>query len=192
MADELSEKILKNCSQTLAGLKTGTIFNISDMPVRVLEDQINELNEKLNSLGVFIERVKSKKNNSLIYVYRKSQLERDLMKQEAVNILRDFGYPEAEILTGVALEKKVKYLMKRLSDYDCFPHEIGLFLGFPVRDVLEFIRHEGRDCLACGFWKVYCDEKKALNTFRRYRICARIYETAAAQKRPIEEMTVAA
>ena len=44
MADELSEKILKNCSQTLAGLKTGSIFNISDMPVSVLEEQISELN----------------------------------------------------------------------------------------------------------------------------------------------------
>lgn len=192
MADELSEKILKNCSQTLAGLKTGSIFNISDMPVSVLEEQISELNEKLNSLGVFIERVRSKKNNSLIYVYRKTQLGKDLTNSGAIKILKDFGYPDAETLTDTALEKKVKYLMKRLSDYDCFPHEIGLFLGFPVKDVEEFIRHDGRDCLACGFWKVYCDEKKALNTFRRYRICARIYETAAAQKRPIEEMTVAA
>jgi hypothetical protein len=192
MADELSEKILINCSQTLAGLKTGSIFNISDMSVEVLEKQISELNGKLNGLGVFIERIRSKKNNSLIYVYRKTQLERDLLKPEAANILREFGYPDSAISSDTAITEKVKHLMNRLSDYDCFPHEIGLFLGFPVKDVEEFIRHEGRDCLACGFWKVYCDKKKAMNTFHRYRICARIYETAAAQKRPIEEMTVAA
>ena len=192
MADELSEKILRNCSQTLAGLKTGTIFNISDMPVSILEFQIAVLNSKLNPLGIFIERVRSKKNNSLIYVYRRSQLLKDLDRTGVREILRPIGYPECGLTKDIILDGQIQYLMKRLSDYDCFPHEIGLFLGFPVEDVEEFIRHDGHDCVACGFWKVYCNKKEALSTFRRFRICARIYENAILEKRPIESMTVAA
>lgn len=192
MADELSEKILKNCSQTLAGLKTGSIFNISDMPVSVLEFQIAVLNSKLNPLGIYIERIRSKKSNSLLYVYRRSQLIKDLIRPGVREILRSFDYPECGPSCEAILEGQVQFLMQRLSDYDCFPHEIGLFLGFPVDDVKEFIRHEGRDCIACGYWKVYFNKNKALSTFRQFRICARIYEIAAMEKRPIEEMTVAA
>ena len=192
MAEELSEKLLRNCSQTLAGLKTGSIFNISDIPVNTLQFQIAVLNARLNPLGIFIERIRSKKSNSLLYVYRKSQLEHDLCDERACEILRALGYPECGATSDIILEGKVRYLMKRLSDYDCFPHEIGLFLGFPVEDVKEFIHHDGRDCIACGFWKVYCNKSKALNTFRRFRICARIYENAAERKIPVEIMTVAA
>ncbi len=192
MADELSEKLLRNCSQTLAGLKTGTIFNISDIPVSVLEFQIAILSAKLNPLGIYIERIRSKKNNSLIYVYRRSQLINDLCDEGACEILRSFGYPECGATEDIILDGRVNFLMKRLSDYECFPHEIGLFLGFPVEDVEEFIRRDGRDCLTCGFWKVYCNKTKALDTFRRYRICARIYENAADRNCPIESMTVAA
>ncbi|WP_036606326.1 DUF3793 family protein [Oribacterium sp. P6A1] len=192
MAEELSEKLLRNCSQTLAGLKTGTIFNISDIPVSVLEFQIAILSAKLNPMGVYIKRIRSKKNNSLLYVYRKNQLINDLCNETACEILRSLGYPECGATEDIILEGRVDFLMKRLSDYDCFPHEIGLFLGFPVEDVEEFIRNDGRDCLTCGFWKVYCNKAQALNTFRRFRICARIYENAAIRKIPIESMTVAA
>lgn len=192
MAEELSVKLLRNCSQTLAGLKTGSIFNISDIPASVLELQIAVISSKLNPLGIYIKRINSKKNNSLLYVYRRSQLIRDLSREEACRLLRTFGYPECGATADIILDGQVEHLMKRLSDYECFPHEIGLFLGFPAEDVKEFIRHDGRDCLACGFWKVYCNKAQAMNTFRRFRICARIYERAAEKKCPIEIMTVAA
>ena len=79
---------------------------------------------------------------------------------------------------------------ERLTDYDCFPHEIGLFLGFPVEDVKAFIEKDGHDCLTCGFWKVYCNKSQALETFRQYKICARIYNEAADLKIPVTRMTV--
>ncbi|SFG42440.1 DUF3793 family protein [Oribacterium sp. WCC10] len=192
MANELSEKLLRNCSQTLAGIKTGSIFNISDMEVSLLESQIKEISEKLNPLGVYIERIKSKKNNSLVYVYRKSQLIQDMKQPGAMDILKSFGYPSGRTVMETLAEECVEFLMKRLSDYECFPHEIGLFLGFPVEDVKEFIKQDGRNCIACGFWKVYCNKAEALKTFKRFRICAKIYEDAAEKKRPVEVMTVAA
>ena len=52
-----------------------------------------------------------------------------------------------------------------------FPHEVGLFLGYPPEDVAAFCRHRGRDFKVCGCWKVYCDVEGALRCFRRYRRC---------------------
>ena len=38
-----------------------------------------------------------------------------------------------------------------------FPHEIGIFLGYPLADVAGFIRNKGRNCKCIGTWKVYGD-----------------------------------
>lgn len=190
MADELSEKLLRYAPQTLAGLKTGSIFNVKDIPLGLLELEIAVLNGKLNPMDIYIERVQSKKGNSLIYVYRKQQLLHDLENPKARKILWYKGYPSVGADDDVVLYGRIQHLKERLSDYDCFPHEIGLFLGFPVDDVQAFMEKDGHDCLTCGFWKVYCNKQQALETFRQYKICARIYNDAADRQIPVMRMTV--
>jgi hypothetical protein len=48
-----------------------------------------------------------------------------------------------------------------------FPHEIGVFLGYPAEDVLGFIINEGRNYVCCRHWKVYHDIERAQEMFRR-------------------------
>ena len=42
-----------------------------------------------------------------------------------------------------------------------FPHEMGLFLGYPVEDVEGYLNNNGENSLYTGYWKVYenLDEK---------------------------------
>ena len=66
-------------------------------------------------------------------------------------------------------------LIQRLKSEGTFPHEIGLFLGYPPEDVLGFIHNKGRNHKCIGCWKVYGDEATARAVFRKYRECTRIY-----------------
>ncbi len=50
-----------------------------------------------------------------------------------------------------------------------FPHEIGLFLGYPLTDVEGFIRNHGRNYLLCGMWKVYGRIQVAETAFLSFR-----------------------
>ena len=52
-----------------------------------------------------------------------------------------------------------------------FPHEIGLFLGYPPEDVQGFMKdcHAGVKCVGC--WKVYGDEERSRKLFARYKRC---------------------
>ena len=52
-----------------------------------------------------------------------------------------------------------------------FPHEIGVFLGYPLDDVRGFIEnpHGGK---VCGTWKVYGDEAQAEKAFERFKRCS--------------------
>ena len=63
-------------------------------------------------------------------------------------------------------------LCARLSQGGAFPHEIGLFLGYPIEDVVGFIRYSGRGCKLSGYWKVYGDAEAASRLFDRLsRVC---------------------
>lgn len=53
-----------------------------------------------------------------------------------------------------------------------FPHEIGIFLGYPLEDVKGFIENSGRHFKICGQWKVYSDTKRAEKLFAKYAECS--------------------
>jgi hypothetical protein len=97
----------------------------------------------------------------LLLAYSDVALEGCLRNARASPILARYGYP-AECDPGAALER----LKERFSHLG-FPHEIGIFLGYPPEDVWGFIMNEGRNFLCCRHWKVYHNEEQARVLFRR-------------------------
>ena len=60
------------------------------------------------------------------------------------------------------------YMLKnRYKEFNC-PHELGIFLGFPLNDVMDFMNCKNKKCLSCGYWLVYNDLKQAQETFSKY------------------------
>ncbi|KZL90569.1 hypothetical protein CLMAG_43410 [Clostridium magnum DSM 2767] len=64
------------------------------------------------------------------------------------------------------LEDALILLSKRFENL-C-PHEIGIFLGYPVDDVAFFIDCPNEKCKMVGYWKVYHDIEEAKNIFKKY------------------------
>lgn len=62
-------------------------------------------------------------------------------------------------------------LQMRMIQTADFPHEIGLFLGYPVEDVLGFLENKGKNYSYCGHWKVYSDVERAKKLFAQYDRC---------------------
>ena len=73
-----------------------------------------------------------------------------------------------------------------------FPHEIGLFLGYPPEDVLGFQRYRGQNCKLCGYWKVYSDVDRARVLFRLYDRCREVLCRRVAQGMTLSEVFLAA
>lgn len=101
----------------------------------------------------------------LLLVYRPEQLERQLNDPAVRALLLREGYPAQG-----GLEAMLEALGRRLNQGD-FPHEVGLFLGYPPEDVEGFRLHRGRDYKLSGCWKVYSDVERARQCFRRYGLC---------------------
>ena len=71
-----------------------------------------------------------------------------------------------------------------------FPHEVGLFLGYPPEDVRGFMK-SSRDGVKCvGCWKVYGDEIRAREVFWRYRRCKEVFEENMQRGRKLETLIV--
>ena len=68
----------------------------------------------------------------------------------------------------------MKHLKYRLLKRTCFPHEIGVFLGYPLEDVKGFIDNKGKNCESCGVWKVYCNREEKDKLFQKLKN-ARMY-----------------
>jgi len=55
-----------------------------------------------------------------------------------------------------------------------FPHEIGIFLGYPIEDVEGFIKNKGENYLFRGCWKVYGNVEEAKKIFEQIRFAREI------------------
>ena len=102
-------------------------------------------------------------------LYRADALEAVLMWPQTRTFLHTCDYhPEKD-----TMEELLERLADRFTSYKegkiGFPHEMGIFLGYPLADVKGFIEHQGRDYLCSGYWKVYQNERKARTTFQLYR-----------------------
>lgn len=148
------EMVIKHCSPTLAGLKTGSMFTCECGAGDMLEREIEALNSKLSDKGIRAMILRKRDGRALIYVFRPEALTKDFKDELTCSLLRERGYCCDD--PGKCVGK----LIKRLRHSSDFPHEIGLFLGFPPEDVMGFIEKGAKGCKLCGYWKVYGDEEK--------------------------------
>ena len=68
----------------------------------------------------------------------------------------------------------------------------GIFLDYPLGDVIGFIQNGGQNYKCSGCWKVYCNECEALKMFQKYHKCREVYRNLWAKGRSVLQLTVAA
>jgi len=178
------EDIIRFCAPTLAGMKTGSLFSCIFSGEKELRDEIHSLNRRLADKGLCILPLSFKKNRALLYFFRPGMLKQSLSDKLACQLLAQRGYPD-----GSPNRCLIK-LMEQLRNAPEFPHEIGLFLGYPPEDVKGFIEQHALNSKFTGCWKVYGNRKQAEQTFERYRRCTRCYLKNWQQGKSLESLTV--
>lgn len=141
------EKLLIfHCSPTLASIKTANLFSFHYESDTDLKEHVNYWDFQMREKGVCLAVMRNRNQKALIYVYRTSELEKILGDESTRSFLDRYGYK------GLSLEESLERLQKRLEQQEGFPHEIGIFLGYPLEDVAGFIYNEGKTFFsqACG------------------------------------------
>lgn len=178
------EAVILHGSPTLAGIKTGSLFRYPYASADQMRDALRRWNRSFAKKGLRVIPLTYRDHKALLYLYRPARLSEDLKNDTANRILSERGY-----CTG-SPERCICRLMRRLQEYEEFPHEIGLFLGYPAEDVCGFLEHRECDLKCVGCWKVYGDEIAAQKKFEQYRKCSEIYRRRWKSGTPIDRLTV--
>lgn len=180
------ENVIRQCAPTMANIKTGSLFPVPFNTKQEILNEIKELNHLLVPKGLCLLPLQfTEKKICLLYMYRPNRLKEDLCNREAQKLLHDTGYTEE------TSEECIIHLMKRLQNNNEFPHEIGLFLSYPVADVKGFIENHAKNFKFSGLWKVYGDEELAKDLFTKYKKCTEIYCNSFNLGMSFDKLTVA-
>ena len=185
MSGEMERVLLTHCAPTLAGLKCANLVRLTG-PRAELEAATQAWRATLAPRGVHVRTARWDGDSALLYLYREGHLQREWEKPGAADFLRRHGYEP-----GAAVQENVELLLRRIARRPCFPHEIGLFLGYPLEDVQGFIENCGKNYRLCGCWEVYGDPQAALRCFARYEKCARVYLQCYQNGHSLSRLTVA-
>ena len=181
------ESLICHAAPTLAGLKIANLYSFKFSSDEECKMTIHHFNLLVNPKGIYIEILKNTGDFFLIYVYRKSHLQKKLQDSEVQMLMAEYGYP-----VRCNIEKYLSILKMRLKTNEDFPHEIGVLLGYPLADVKAFIETKGQNCIACGDWKVYSDEESAKCLFCKYKHCREVYMSVYGAGRKFVDMLVGA
>lgn len=172
-----------HCAPILSGSKAANI-----MTVTVHEfDRIGYL---LQGTGIRYRFLKTKGDKGILYLYREKRLRQYLEQEEIQEFLSEYGYDEVNIA------KMLNLLSKRIRMYNdqdaVFPHEIGIFLEYPLGDVKGFLANEGKNFMYSGYWKVYQDLQGAVRRFTQYDMERELTIQALMQGKTIRDIVLAA
>ena len=149
-------------------VKTASLFNLRYSCEKQLACQLAAWNARFRGKGVELMLLRKTKTRALIYVFRRTHLQQDLLQPGVEPFLKSCGYASTDA------DGALQTLCGRLQETREFPHEIGVFLGYPLEDVVGFIANRGRNYTCCGYWKAYGDPEAARRRFDRYRRCTAI------------------
>jgi hypothetical protein len=101
----------------------------------------------------------------LLFIYSRAGLERILARRSVGILLRRTGYPR-----DMRMESVLNELQSRLLT-DGFPHELGIILGYPLKDVAGFMGWGNLPCSRQGPWKIYGNPRESLKLADTHRQC---------------------
>ena len=99
----------------------------------------------------------------VLFINEKS-MEKVLVNKRCINFLKFVGYP-----ADYQLNDYMDELVFRLQSEE-FPHEIGVFLGYPLKDVLGFMGYGKNELVEVRNWRIYGDKEisyEVYNSFMR-------------------------
>lgn len=164
---EFEQTLAWHCAPSLAGIKPADLISWRP-PQQEGMPMLGHYAGALARRGIRLRVLGCRGERLLLLIFRPGRLEACLKTGAVEAMLAQAGYP-----VGGTVDEMLSHLSRRLARGEDFPHEIGLFLGYPPEDVEGFRRHEGRNCKLSGLWKVYGDVEQARKRFEDYHRCRR-------------------
>lgn len=148
-----------HCSPILKGSKAANIMTVTMR-------EFYRIGYLLQETNIAYRFLKTKGESGILYLYREKELSDYLHSKEIQSFLKGYGYRD-DNLNGM-LNRLSDRIMMYNNGETAFPHEIGVFLEYPLMDVKGFLENHGENFAYSGYWKVYHNVQETLRRFRQY------------------------
>lgn len=147
------------CAPVISGIKISNLLTIPAKSLRELSVVLKKTELSFRILYPGRERL-------VILIFREAKLREYLSREEVMAFIYKCGYETSDIskIFPVFVKRYMRYMELKQD----FPHELGLFLGYPIEDVEGFIKENGKNYLYSGYWKVYKDAELKIRLFKNY------------------------
>lgn len=164
--NEYLEFVIANTSMpVLLKYKPAALINFSKKAIKNKKIFLIELEMLLYEFTISFSLLYENNDYLYVFIYDKELLMKTIRMPEKQFALEKAGYDTKR----ERLEDYMKIIKQRFVSYQAdrrkFPHEIGIFLGYPLEDVEGYILHQGKEYLLSGYWKVYHNVNQARKTF---------------------------
>ncbi len=160
--------VLHCTAPSLCGIKPASLLSVNQETLFNQYAKILEWSSELKNQNIFIKIIRRSKSLYLIFIYDKSLLEKTIFSIQTQKYLIQKNYD-----LSLGFDAVLGELLYRLSSVQEFPHEIGIFLGYPLEDVLGFEVNSGCNCKYCGFWSVYGNVEDAKIKMKEFKECSK-------------------
>jgi len=169
--DCLTAHLMLECSEVLAGVKPANLISLVNRTrpcgrnlYELWHSHHDDLATRLGDLTLKV--LQTRQGALLLLCYNPDHLERHLAHAGIRTLLHKAGYE-----TDASCEALLGELCRRIGKNGSFPHEIGLFIGYPAKDVAAFMGMVKLPFACQGPWKIYGDPAQSLNLAEQYRCC---------------------
>jgi len=165
--------LMFECSEVLTGIKPANLISLVNRKrycgrnlYQIWQEHNPRITEQLTNIKIQV--IRDNANGILLFCYDPDQLESKLSHAGIRALLAREGYDTTK--TGMEL---LTELFRRMQCNSSFPHEIGLFIGYPAKDVAAFMGIVNLPFTCQGPWKIFGNPEQSLDLAESFR-CSRI------------------
>jgi len=152
------QEVLIRVSPTILGVKPAEILNVKLGSL----DKCRRCFQGLDDIKFIEIRDFPKLSRRQLFFYHKICLEEVLKQKANQSFLQQLGYPfsfNMEVYLDVIIAKLRSCI---------FPHEIGVFLGYPLKDVLGYMGLASLKLVGVRGWKYYGNTNLSLLQYKKF------------------------
>jgi len=169
--DCLAAHLMMESSEVLGGVKPANLVSLVNRTrpcgrnlYQLWQSHHNQLSTRLANIRFKV--LQTRERALLLFCYNPNQLEAHLAHAGIRVLLKKSGY-DTTLPSGSLLTE----LCTRFKSSGVFPHEIGLFIGYPAKDVAAFMGLAKLPFACQGPWKIYGNPLQSLGLADQHRGC---------------------
>jgi len=161
---EFEKWLFVSLASVLFGGKAGELLSLPTQQFGLSPaERLARLAQLVEHWGLAQQVMYGSSTSTTVIIYREHTV-REVLRQISPCVLScELGYASddqpAVFLSEVA---------RRWRERGAIPHEIGLALGYPIKDVLGFMGLLPLDCSGCCGWRIYGNPADSLTLSRSY------------------------